>query len=190
MGCASRIVICSVLWACGLVSASARGSSLRSGALLIEYFDGENSSAGSWAGTFGVDGSREWSGVVSLSGASHLLVARGVRLVETQSGTQAEDADTWGLGTFSLLRLGPHLGPITPFVEAGPGVLYTSGAFPPGGTHWNFTQRYGFGVSVRLSRGFRLGISSRHFHVSNGKGAGDSRNPSFDGTGVVIELRR
>jgi hypothetical protein len=157
---------------------------------LIEYFASEDSDRDIWVGTFGVDSSTEWLGFISLSGASHLMVARGMRFVETQTGIEEQDADTWGLGVFSTLRLGPHLGPITPFVEAGPGILYTSDEFPPGGTHWNFTQRYGFGAAIRLNRNLFLGISFRNLHVSNGKGFGHPRNPSFDGTGILVEFRR
>lgn len=80
-----------------------------------------------------------------------------------------------------------RIGPITPFVEGAFGAVYTSEDFPPDGTKWNYTQRYGVGLDVRVSEQIELALGYRHMHLSNGKGLGP-QNPSYDGDGLVLAV--
>ncbi len=69
----------------------------------------------------------------------------------------------------------------TIFAEGGIGMLFSSGAVPPGGTDVNVLPTVGAGATFRLDdSGTRLIIGARWQHVSNARINGDSDNPAFD----------
>jgi len=69
--------------------------------------------------------------------------------------------------------------PWTLFVDAGIGVLGTSGNVPDGGTSLNFLPRLGVGGTYRLTDdGLRLIAGLRWHHISNARIQGDEDNPA------------
>lgn len=67
-----------------------------------------------------------------------------------------------------------------PYVEGSVGLALFAQRWPPKGTIWNFSRRYGLGLAVRPGRPWVLTLSWRHIHMSNGKGLGP-QNPAYGG---------
>jgi len=121
---------------------------------------------------------------LSLIGGYHVLHTSGYRVNKDDPGWKKVDASVMGLGVAGTVRLDlVRINRYRVFIDAGLGFLLCSDEFPPGGTFWNFTQRYSVGVSVRFSKNMKLLLGGRHLHVSNG---GYYRNPSYDGNGPFV----
>ncbi len=70
----------------------------------------------------------------------------------------------------------------TVYFDAGIGFALFSNQVPNGGTSFDFTPRFGFGLTRQISDdGWRLQVGLRWNHVSNARILGDHRNPSRDG---------
>lgn len=131
---------------------------------------------------------KEWGYYIlkplSLIGGYHVLHTSGYRLKRDEPGWMKVDASVMGLGLAGTVRFDlVSINRFGVFIDAGLGFLICSDEFPPGGTFWNFTQRYTVGVSVRFSKNMKLLLAGRHLHVSNG---GYYRNPSYDGKGPFV----
>ncbi|MGB2696431.1 MAG: hypothetical protein WBD28_01070 [Candidatus Zixiibacteriota bacterium] len=118
---------------------------------------------------------------LSLSGGIHLMLTDGHRIDHGDSDRKL-NADRLGAGLagtvrFDVVRKDRH----NLFIAFRLGFLLCSDRFPPGGTFWNFTQRYVFGVSVRFLTNVNLLLGVNRLHISN---AGYKRNPSYNGNGA------
>jgi hypothetical protein len=120
---------------------------------------------------------------LSLSGGFHLMLANGHR-IDGRDSDRKLNADRLGVGLAGTMRLdvirkdGHNL-----FVGFRLGFLLCSDQLPPGGTFWNFTQRYVVGVSIRFLTNTDLLLGVNRLHISN---AGYKRNPSYDGNGAFV----
>jgi len=117
---------------------------------------------------------------------AYFLVAEGHRIVEFQN----LESERLGAGFAGFARLDVfdfrfH----SLFFEVGYGMVFTNKGFPPQGTRWNFTRRYGGGLTIKIDPDARLVIGWRRMHVSNGKGFGHPQNPAYDGNGLFAGLR-
>lgn len=124
---------------------------------------------------------------LSLSGGLHLLYTEGYRIDKKDPELKKMDANTIGMGfagTVHLDALRMNIGKL--FFDFRFGFLLCLNKFPPNGTFWNFTQRYGIGFSVKLKKNLDLILGGRHIHVSNG---GYVRNPSYNVNGPFLSLR-
>jgi hypothetical protein len=99
--------------------------------------------------------------------------------------------DTGGISGMFVFRYHWWSGPNddfdwSSFFDFGTGVLVGFDTVPDGGTGLNFIQRIGLGFSKDLdaadgpAHGTRLVFGVRWHHISNGRFAGDGRNPSRD----------
>jgi len=120
---------------------------------------------------------------LSLSGGVHLMLANGHR-IDGRDSDRKLNADRLGVGLAGTMGLdvirkdGHNL-----FVAFRLGFLLCSDQLPPGGTFWNFTQRYVAGVSIRFLTNTNLLLGVNRLHISN---AGYKRNPSYDGNGAFV----
>lgn len=126
----------------------------------------------------------------SLNGNLYLLMAQGERILEDTQPQEKLEANTFGGGfsgflRWDFLRYKGH----SLFVESGVGMVFTTEDLPPGGTFWNFTRRRGAGAAIRVHQDARLLLGWRDMHISNGKGFGHPRNPSYDATSFYVGLR-
>lgn len=70
----------------------------------------------------------------------------------------------------------------TVYFDAGIGMLLSNDNIPQDGTSFNFTPRFGFGLTHQITdSGWRLQTGLRWNHVSNARIKGDINNPSRDG---------
>ncbi len=69
----------------------------------------------------------------------------------------------------------------TLYVDAGIGLLFATDNVPDSGTSFNFTPRFGVGLTRRLFDDVRLQVGVRWSHVSNARIIGDGDNPARDG---------
>jgi hypothetical protein len=123
---------------------------------------------------------------IAVATNAYVMRAAGHRVLDLRN----LEVDTYGIGFAGFLRLDVFdFGFHSLFADGGVGMVFTTDAFPPEGTKWNFVQRYGGGLSVHLHEDASLVIGWRHMHVSNGKGFGHPRNPSYDGDGLFAGLR-
>ena len=72
---------------------------------------------------------------------------------------------------------------LTLFAEGILGFYYADRKFPPGGTHFNFTQQGGLGATLRLDDNVHLFGGARYVHASNARIHGEDENPSVDALG-------
>ncbi len=119
---------------------------------------------------------------LSLSRTVHLMLTNGHRIDRGDSDRKL-NADRLGVGLagtirFDVVQKDRH----NLFIAFRLGFLLCSDQLPPGGTFWNFTQRYVFGVSVRILSNANLLLGVNRLHISNG---GYKRNPSYNGNGVL-----
>ena len=138
--------------------------------------------------TLSVETERYLVGGLWLRGALGLVFTEGVLRPDDGPQGVEREAEGVGLGGGGFLRWRPvRVRRLAPFVEGGFGALFTTEAFPPGGTVWNFSQRYGLGIDVQITARLELAVAYRHVHFSNGKGLG-SQNPSYNGDGVMLAI--
>ncbi len=126
----------------------------------------------------------------SINGNAYLMLTSGQRTLEDSIPVIKQKADVFGAGflgflRWDVLRIQSH----SLFVDAGAGMVFTNNAFPPGGTVWNFTQRYSLGLAIGLNENAKVLLGWRHIHISNGKGFGHPKNPAYDGNGPYLGLR-
>jgi hypothetical protein len=70
----------------------------------------------------------------------------------------------------------------TVYFDAGIGFALFSNQVPYNGTSFDFTPRFGFGLTQQINdEGWRLQAGLRWNHVSNARILGDAQNPSRDG---------
>ena len=118
---------------------------------------------------------------LSLCGGVHLMLTNGHRIEQGDSDRKL-NADRLGVGLagsirMDVIRKNRH----NLFIAFRLGFLVCSDQLPPGGTFWNFTQRYVVGISVRFLPNANLLLGINRLHISN---AGYKRNPSYNGNGV------
>jgi hypothetical protein len=75
------------------------------------------------------------------------------------------------------------------FLDAQGDLILNDRPFPPHGTSYDFFLRAGGGVSVRVSDKYWVESAFHFAHISNGQGV-DSGNPSWQGRGLSIGIRR
>ncbi|MCE7991304.1 MAG: hypothetical protein HEP71_04960 [Roseivirga sp.] len=122
---------------------------------------------------------------LSIGGSLSLSIPRGNRYIIFEEF----ESNTIGLGVtgfarYELLNFHHH----NFYLETGYGMLFTAAPFPYGGTHWNFTVRYGMGYNVRLNSGQYLLFGWRWMHISNGTGFVPT-NPAYDGNGIYVGFK-
>jgi hypothetical protein len=101
-----------------------------------------------------------------------------------------EGADDTGAGGFNLY-LRHHFferGEFSLFGEVALGMLYADDRFPPGGTHFNFTEQFGVGMTYRLREDLFFIGGARYIHISNADIRGQDRNPSLNAVGGYVGL--
>ena len=76
------------------------------------------------------------------------------------------------------------------YFDGGLGLMYSDHSVPANGTHFNFRDQMGLGVSFMIGESTRLITGARWHHISNLDKRGDDDNPGYDGAfvyaGVVI----
>jgi hypothetical protein len=127
---------------------------------------------------------------LSINGSLYLLFSNGHRIPDDVQPQVELNANAFGGGfsgflRWDVLRFFSH----SLFVDAGVGMVFTSKDFPPGGTCWNFTKRYGLGVTIGVNENTKVIVGWRDMHISNGKGFGHPKNPSYDSNGPYLGLR-
>lgn len=105
--------------------------------------------------------------------------------------SQEDDHDTDGggvsvMGRTHLLHFGGDR--LSLYIDGGGGYAWGNGAFPVGGTTYNFTARVGPGLSFRLAEHAHLIGGARYFHNSNGQQHGREKNPGYDGIECYVGL--
>jgi hypothetical protein len=75
------------------------------------------------------------------------------------------------------------------FLDAEGSLLIADRPFPQNGSVYDFFLRAGGGVSVRVSNSYSIESAFHFAHISNGKGI-DSANPTWQGNGVSLGIRR
>lgn len=149
----------------------------------IEFYDSEDSATPIAIYQFNSETSYYLLNTLSLAGNLYAMYPHGFRF---EGFDEHEVRNTFGLGASLMLRcefvqlFGQNL-----FAEAGIGFVTTSKDFPPLGTRWNFTQRYGFGMNIPINESLILIFGVRHMHISNGKGF-VRENPQYNGNGVYF----
>ncbi|MFQ5630918.1 MAG: hypothetical protein ACE5I1_19275, partial [bacterium] len=138
-----------------------KGSAYRS--TYVEYYESEESDKDLSIIQLNVERGKYAFHGFSLIGNAYLLMARGRRTPEDGDDFVEQEADVFGAGfngmiRWEFLRVLSH----SLFVEAGAGMVFTTGDLPPGGTFWNFNQRYGFGLAIGINEGAKVLIGWRH----------------------------
>lgn len=163
------------------------GVSFRS--MYIEYYDSENYDRNIQLIIANLEQGYYVFRNISINGGGHIMLTNGHRTEIGNRGEENTAANVFGFGVSGLLRIdlityaGNGL-----FIDGGYGLLLTSADFPPGGTRWNFTTRYGSGISITVKPDLNIRAGVRHIHISNGKGIGHPRNPAYDGNGAYVGL--
>jgi hypothetical protein len=77
----------------------------------------------------------------------------------------------------------------TVYFDAGIGFAIFSNQVPHDGTSFDFTPRFGFGLTRQINdEGWRLQVGLRWNHISNARILGDEKNPSRDGSLLYFGL--
>ncbi len=156
----------------------------------LEIFGSQDSDRDIRLFTDGVSWGRELFRILSGHIEPKIVFTSGNRVPEDEP-TPPQEADGLGVGASGLLRWSPiRIWVLEPHVEASTGMVFTTEEFPPSGTIWNFWSRWGAGISIWLSDDVALLVAVRRLHLSNWKGFGHPRNPSYDGDGLTIALQR
>lgn len=156
-----------------------KGSNFRT--TFVEYFFAEDPKRDINIVNLNFEKGRYFLNPLSLSGGVHLMLASGHR-IDRGDSEQKLNADRLGVGfassiRFDIIQKDRH----NLFIAFRLGFLLCSDQLPPGGTFWNFTQRYVVGVSVRFLSNANLILGVNRLHISN---AGYKRNPSYNGNGA------
>lgn len=150
----------------------------------VEYFDGEDPRDEITVQNLNFERGYYLLKPLSLIRGVHLLSTGGHKKDKEDPEPKKMDADLIGLGLAGTVRLDlVRIKRFQLFIDTGIGFLLCSDKFPSGGTFWNFTQRYGVGVSVKFLKNMNLLLGGRRLHVSNG---GYHRNPSYNGNGAFL----
>ncbi len=99
-----------------------------------------------------------------------------------------EGVDDTGAGVANL-TLRHHFferGEFSLFGEVALGLFYADDKFPPGGTHFNFTEQFGVGMTYRLREDVFLIGAARYFHISNAYRHGEDENPGVNAVGGYV----
>lgn len=122
---------------------------------------------------------------LSVGGNLHFSIPRGSRYINFIE----HNANTFGAGFAGSLRWEAiNFSHHNFYLETSYGVLYTLEEFPPGGTNWNFSSRYGLGYNIHLSKNRYLFFGWRWMHISNGTGLVPG-NPAYDGNGLYLGFK-
>ena len=150
----------------------------------VEYFDGEDPRDEITVQNLNFERGYYLLKPLSLIRGIHLLSTGGHKKDREDREPKRMDVDLIGLGLAGTGRLDlVRIKGLQLFIDTGIGFLLCSDQFPPGGTFWNFTQRYVVGVSVRFLTNANLLLGVNRLHISN---AGYKRNPSYDGNGAFL----
>jgi len=158
-----------------------RGSSFQTA--FVEYFNSEQSDRDINIMNLNFEKGYYVLKRLSLSRGVHVMLTNGHRIDRGDSDRKL-NADILALGSAGTIRgdvVRKHRHNL--FIAFRLGFLLCSDKFPPGGTFWNFTQRYVVGVSVRFLTNANLLLGVNRLHVSNG---GYHRNPSYNGNGAFF----
>lgn len=99
------------------------------------------------------------------------------------AATSPRSADGTGLSASAFARFYPlQVAAFSLHLDVAAGVLWTSDAWPPGGTSTNGIYRFGVGFEQSLGREWGITAGLRYLHVSNGGGLVPS-NPAYDAIG-------
>lgn len=74
------------------------------------------------------------------------------------------------------------------FLDASAGVSQSTHAVPAGGTHFNFIEETGVGVTYKLNEHLHVITGARYWHLSNARLHGPDKNPGLNGVGGYIGL--
>ena len=155
-----------------------KGSSFQT--TFVEYFIGEDPKRDINIINLNFERGRYVLNPLSLSGGVHLMLTNGHRIDRSDSDRKL-NADRLGMGLASSIRFDVvQKDRHNLFLAFRLGFLLCSDQLPPGGTFWNFTQRYVVGISVRFLNNANLLLGVNRLHISN---AGYKRNPSYNGNG-------
>jgi len=159
-----------------------KGTSFRTA--YLEYFDSEDPDREIAVVNLNFERGRYLTRRLSLIGGVNALLSDGYKIDHGHPDRRRLNADRAGVGVAGTVRLDViTIGRHNLFIAGRLGFLVCSGQLPPGGTFWNFNQRYVIGVSVRLLTSMNLLLGGNRLHISNG---GYKRNPSYDGNGAFI----
>jgi hypothetical protein len=127
-----------------------------------------------------------WGGIVVYAGASIVGASGFILQPNDVQQMQRFDCSVAGAGPTFLFRIEPlRLGGFSVAIDANGSLLFYTAHFPPGGDGYDFAWRIGGTLAYELSDGFRIELSSRWMHVSNGQGIGPF-NPAYEGVGGSI----
>lgn len=76
----------------------------------------------------------------------------------------------------------------TAFADIGIGIMISTGDVPRDGTSFNFTPRFGGGLTYAINDDWRVIAGLRWSHISNGRIYGDDDNPASDGIMFSVGL--
>lgn len=111
------------------------------------------------------------------------FIADGFSLNAAVVGYSIDQPHDYGLGAgfdlYARLFL-LTLDPVSIFVDGGAGAIFTDKAVPEFGTAFNFTPRFGVGLSLRIAENAYLVGGARYWHLSNAGYHSHERNPGFD----------
>ena len=159
-----------------------KGSSFRT--TYLEYFDSEDPNREIAIINLNFERGRYLTKRFSLIGGVNVLLADGYKIDHGDPDHRKLNADRVGVGFAGTVRLDVITWDKHDLFIAGRlGFLVCTGQLPPGGTFWNFNQRYVIGVSIRLLRSMNLLLGGNRLHISNG---GYKRNPSYNGNGAFV----
>ena len=77
-------------------------------------------------------------------------------------------------------------GPVSVFVEGGPGISYATDEVPETGTRFNFVAQLGGGMAYRIASSFSLVGGLRWLHLSNNSLNGRRSNPDIQALGMYL----
>lgn len=76
----------------------------------------------------------------------------------------------------------------TLFLDVGAGIAQATRDVPTGGTHFNFIEEAGVGVTYRIDDNVHLIAGARYWHLSNARIHGEDQNPGLNGYGGYVGL--
>ncbi|QOV92033.1 acyloxyacyl hydrolase [Humisphaera borealis] len=76
----------------------------------------------------------------------------------------------------------------TLFFDIGAGITQATRDVPTGGTHFNFIEEAGVGITYKLDERVHLIAGARYWHLSNARIHGEDQNPGLNGYGGYVGL--